>query len=101
MIRVIVERHLKEGKREDLIPLLIELRMAALRQPGYISGETLTKAEDPSTITVLSTWRSLKEWQAWEKTEARKKIYQKIEPLLRDKPKVSIYQIMAAEEKTG
>jgi len=101
MIRVILERHLKEGKREDLIPLLIDIRMAALRQPGYISGETLTKAEDPSVITVLSTWRSLKEWQTWEKSEARKKIDKQIEPLLREKPRVSIYQIMAAEEKTG
>jgi len=48
MIRVVVERHLKEGKRGDLMPLLRELRAAAMHQPGYITGQTLAKTEDKS-----------------------------------------------------
>jgi len=99
MIRVLVERHLKEGKRKELLPLLMELRAAALHYPGYVTGETLSSATDPSIISVLSTWQSLEDWKSWEKTETRIKIYEKIEPLLAEKPKISIYQVMAVEEK--
>ncbi len=99
MIRILVERHLKEGKRGGLMPLLRELRAAALHHPGYVTGETLASTEDPSIISVLSTWRSLEDWKAWEKTETRLKVYEKIEPLLVEKPKISVYQVMAAEEK--
>ena len=64
MVKIVIERHLKEGKKGDLMPLLRELRAAAIHQPGYITGETLTGSEDPSIISTLSTWRSLEDWQA-------------------------------------
>lgn len=99
MIRAIIERHLKEGKREDLVPLLMKLRTAAINQSGYVTGESLVGTEDPSVITVLSTWRSLDDWKAWEKSESRVKLYSQIEPLLQEKPKVNTYQVMATEEK--
>ncbi|GAI24951.1 unnamed protein product, partial [marine sediment metagenome] len=37
-------------------------------------------------------------WKAWEKSEPRIKLYERIEPLLVEKPKVSIYQVMATEK---
>ena len=99
MVRVVIQRHLKEGKRGDLMPLLRELRAAAMHQPGYVTGESLASTEDRSIISVLSTWRSLEDWEAWQKSEQRIRLYKKIEPLLVEKPKVSIYQVMATEEK--
>jgi len=99
MVRVVIQRHLKEGKKGDLMPLLRELRTAAMNYPGYITGETLASTGDPSIISVLSTWRSLEDWKAWEKSEQRIKLYGKVEPLLVEKPKVSIYQVMATEER--
>jgi len=99
MVRILIERHLKEGKKGDLMPLLRELRTTAMHHPGYITGETLASTEDASVISVLSTWRSLDDWKAWEASEPRIKLYQQIEPLLLEKPKVSIYQVMAMEEK--
>ena len=80
------------------MPLLRELRAAAMHHPGYITGETLSSAEEPDVISVLSTWQSLESWRTWEKTEPRTRIYEKIEPLLAEKPKVSIYQIVAVEK---
>jgi antibiotic biosynthesis monooxygenase (ABM) superfamily enzyme len=99
MVRVVIQRHLKEGKKGDLLPLLRELRTVAMHYPGYITGETLADTGDPSIISVLSTWRSLEDWKAWEKSEPRNKLYKKIEPLLVGKLKVTIYQVMATEEK--
>ncbi len=99
MVRIVIERHLKEGMKGDLMPLLRELRTVAMHQPGYVTGETLASTEAPSIISVLSTWRSLGNWKAWEKSEQRIKLYKQVEPLLVEKPKVSIYQVMATEEK--
>jgi len=99
MVRILIERHLKEGKKGHLMPLLRQLRTAAMHQPGYITGETLASTEDASLIAVLSTWRSRADWKAWEISEPRAKLYQQIESLLLEKPKFSIYQVMATEEK--
>jgi len=99
MIKVIVERHVKEGN--SLPPLLREFRTAAMHQPGYITGETLVSTEDKSIVAVISTWRSLEDWKAWETSETRARLYQQIEPLLAEKPRVRTYQIMATEEKIG
>jgi heme-degrading monooxygenase HmoA len=99
MIKVIIERHLKEGK--SLSPLLRELRAAAMHHPGYVTGETLVNTEDDSIITVISTWRSLEDWKAWETSETRAKLGQQIRTLLVEEPKFTIYKIMTTEEKTG
>ena len=97
MIRAIIERHLKD--EESLTPLLWELRAAAMHWPGYVSGETLVSTEDKSIIIVISAWRSLEDWKVWEISEMRARLYQQIEPLLVEKPKVSTYEILAAEER--
>ena len=99
MIRVIIERRLQADKTEEFIPLLMRLRTDAIHQPGYITGETLVSTEDPANITVLSTWRSLDDWKTWEKAEPRLKTYWQIEPMLKERAKISTYQIMAAEPK--
>jgi len=97
MIRVVIERHLKAGKRGELIHLLRQLRTSAIHQPGYVSGETLASIENASIISVLSTWRSLEDWKKWEESVPRLELEQQIEPLLMETPKVSIYQVMATE----
>ena len=96
MIKVIIERRLKEG--ESPLHLLRELRAAALHYPGYVTGETLVSTEDRSAITVISTWRSLEDWKAWENSDTRGQLYQQIRNLLVEEPKVRIYQITATED---
>lgn len=97
MIKVIIERHVREGK--NMSPLLRELRAAAMHQAGYVTGETLVSTEDNCIITVISTWHSLEDWKAWETSGTRARLYQQIEPLLVEKPKVRTYQMMATEAR--
>lgn len=97
MIRVIIERHIKEAGKGELIHLLRELRTSAVHQPGYISGETLSSIEDASVVSVLSTWQNLKSWEKWAASEVRTRLERQIEPLLTERPKVSIYQVTATE----
>jgi heme-degrading monooxygenase HmoA len=43
-----------------------------MRQPGYISSETLRNIEDKDTILVVSMWENLEAWEAWKNSEIRK-----------------------------
>lgn len=82
MIRVLVEHQTNQENVERVIDLIRELRNEAMRQPGYITGETLVNTADISNIMVISTWRSLKDWQAWDTCDTRRKITSNINPLL-------------------
>ena len=95
MIRAIIERQVKN--KESLPHMLQQLRSSAMQWPGYISGETLMSTSDPGKIITISTWRSLEDWEIWEKSEKRAALYQQIEPLLAGKPVVSTYEILATE----
>ena len=41
------------------------MRVLAMQQPGYISGETRHAVDDPNHYLVISTWESREHWQAW------------------------------------
>jgi len=97
MIRVVIERQVKEG--EDLSQLLVEIRVAAIKYyPGYVGGETLVNREDGSNIIVISTWRSIEDWEQWANSETRIRLYERIEPLLQEKPEIRIFELTATEQ---
>lgn len=96
MIRVMIERKAKAD--EALSSLLVELRVAAITHfPGYIGGETLVNTKDRADIVVLSTWQNIKDWERWASSETRVKLYERIEPLLKEKPGVRVFEVMATE----
>ena len=81
MVKVIVERDCQPGKEKQLGDLLIQLRTMAVKQPGYISGETLRELIDPSHFKVMSTWSTLEDWRKWQASQHRTLIEEKIEPI--------------------
>jgi heme oxygenase (mycobilin-producing) len=91
MIRVMIERHSQPGKEKELRNLLIELRSEALRQHGYISGETLREADDPGNFIVISTWMTLDTWKVWQTARQRLAIEEMMEPLLAAPRKVRVF----------
>lgn len=96
MVRVIIEHKTKDPAR--LIELIRELRNEAMKQPGYITAETLVSTEDTSNILVITTWQSVKYWDAWDKSEARGKLTQEIKELLTEPYKVSTYHYQMVRE---
>lgn len=90
MVTVIQERHIKPGKQEELKVLLRQLRLAAMKHPGYITGETLVNADDPNHEIVIGSWRTIEDWKAWEADKARRDIAKKMKPLLAKTPKVTV-----------
>ena len=91
MIRVMIERRSQPGKEKQLRNLLIELRTEALRQHGYISGETLREADDPANFIVISTWMTLETWKTWQTARQRLAIEEMMEPILAAPRRVRVF----------
>lgn len=83
--KIIIKRRFKPGKSRQIIALLNELRARAMHQPGYISGETLSKKGFPNNLIVIGSWQSLDAWQRWRDSDERKK-YENMLELLQERP---------------
>ena len=91
MIKVMIERHCQPGKEKQLMDLLLELRSAAMRQHGYITGETLREAENPSVFMVIGTWITLEAWRVWQTSRQRLAVDEMIDSLLTETRKVRVF----------
>lgn len=90
-IKIIIKRIVSEEKEKYLTPLLKQLRALATNQPGYISGETLKRIDNPGEYLVISTWQSAGEWDKWISSEERKGVQNKIDALLGKKTEYEVY----------
>jgi len=91
MIRVIIERRCRPEKLTEMESLLTDIRTTAMKQPGYISGETLHSVDDPTLWLVISTWVDVDTWKAWETSMGRREAMRKMEPLLVAPERVSVF----------
>ncbi len=97
MVKVLIRRQTKENAEVEVHDSLVEYRVAAMRQPGYISGETLVNTSNPREILVISTWRSLEHWKAWQRSNQRAELAKLLGPLISEE-QVTSYYIAAREE---
>jgi len=99
-IEVMIKRKVKQGPQaRKLVPLILQLRVLATYQPGYVSGRTLYNLENPENCLVVSEWQSLDQWYSWMKSEKRAEIQNKIDELTGEQTEYSIYAPMV--EKGG
>jgi heme-degrading monooxygenase HmoA len=90
-IRVLMKRKVPEGKAEALRTLIDRLRVAAMDQPGYVSGETLRSIDPPGTSLVISKWKSREAWDRWFAAAQRGALQREIDELLGDRTEYEIY----------
>jgi heme-degrading monooxygenase HmoA len=83
--KILIKRRFKEGKTKQIVSLLNELRARAMHQPGYISGETLSKEGFPLNMVVIGSWQSLEEWYRWRDSDERKRFESMLE-LYQERP---------------
>lgn len=91
LIRVFIKRQVEAENEMVVYGLLKELRADAMQRQGYISGETLIRADDPQKIIVISTWHSMDDWKSWKNSEQRKKIDAILEKLLVEPTGYEVY----------
>ena len=90
-VKVAIRRIVPKDREEELLPLLVQMRVLATNQPGYISGETLRNMEREEECIVISTWQSKGEWDKWFLNKQRIELQEKIDSLLDKKTRYSVY----------
>ena len=70
-VKILIKRKFKEGNLKAAARLLINNRNGAMKQPGYISSETMQRLEDPFQITVVSMWKDIESWESWKNSDTR------------------------------
>jgi len=91
MVKVLLERTIKGKHVDKIVRLLRQIRVLAMQQPGYISGETLHSVDDPNYYLVISTWESLDHWQAWFHNQERIKLQSEIDSYLESPTMMRIF----------
>ena len=91
MIKVLLERTIKGKHVKEITRLLRMMRVLAMQQQGYISGETLHAVDDPNHYLVISTWESLAHWQAWWENPERKKLSAEIDGFLESPTRIRVF----------
>ena len=92
-VKILIKRTVPSTKAIELHDLLKQLRSHTLDQPGYIYGETLRRKDRPGECMVISTWRSMEDWNAWAKNPDRINIQQNIDQLLGQTTEYAVYEV--------
>ena len=92
-VKILIKRTVSKNKVEKMKPLFVEMRTLAMRQQGYISGETLKSLERSETFMVISTWLSPTHWEKWMLSLERNKIQQQMDPLLEGKTEYELFHL--------
>jgi heme-degrading monooxygenase HmoA len=93
-IGVLIKRVTKQGENAKiLLPHIVELRALAVKQPGYISGETFFNLDHPEECLVIGRWTTIEFWQKWYQDPRRIELDKNMEEHLGAKPEYSIYGI--------
>ena len=91
-VKILSKRRLPLDKAQDMVAISQRLRMLAMEQDGSISSETLRSMENPQEFLVISTWRSLEDWQKWFNSSQRKELHSKVDVLLEGRTTYEAYQ---------
>jgi heme-degrading monooxygenase HmoA len=82
-IGVLIKRTTRPGiNAKALLPFIVELRSHAVKQPGYISGETLFNLERSDECLVVSRWVTLEHWKEWNRSARRMELDEGMQDLL-------------------
>ena len=81
-VKIFIKRRVQGENARELTLLLKKLRALTLEQPGYISGETLTRIDQKDEYMVISTWRSVEDWNSWMNNPKRTEIQMQIDKML-------------------
>jgi len=91
-VKILIRRKVSADKAAKLKDLVMQLRALSVKQPGYVSGESLKSVENPDQYLVISTWDGLDAWKAWLGSKERAVIQNQIDALLGSKTEYEVYE---------
>lgn len=90
-VKIFIKRKVQDQCVVELTLLLKKLRALTLEQPGYISGETLNRIDKKNECMVISTWRSVEDWNAWVNNPKRIEVQTNIDRLIGEDTEYAMY----------
>lgn len=90
-VKIFIKRKVQDKNVVELTMLLKKLRSLTLEQPGYITGETLSRIDQKDECMVISTWRSVEDWNSWVNNPKRIEIQTQIDKLLGQETDYAMY----------
>lgn len=94
-VKIIIERKFKGGPFPENFKLINKLRVSAMRQRGYISGETIVNLEDNREVVVISFWSDIDDWKSWLDSEERSTLENELVPYLEEPAKIRAFKLGA------
>lgn len=103
MLKVLLECRAKKDRYDKFMELIQDLSAVALHQAGYVTGETLVKADDPLHVLVISTWVSEQHWEAWLNNQNCVELSALVDGLVDGDTEVTLYGVPpgSAHERLG
>ncbi|GLI33930.1 antibiotic biosynthesis monooxygenase [Desulforhabdus amnigena] len=89
-VHVLIERKFKGSPYPEHLQAILNFRIKAMQQRGYVRGETFVNKEDPREVVVLSVWSSVKDWEKWANSEERRKLEDEMASYLEGAPKIKV-----------
>ena len=100
-VKILINRSIGQEVAQVVRPLIVELRAHAMRQPGYISGETMKCIDRAGEYLVISTWQSVNDWNKWLNSQERKILEERIDAITGNPTEYATYvQLGSGPEDT-
>ncbi len=90
-VKIFIKRKVQQENVLELTVLLKRLRTLTLEQNGYVSGETLGRIDKTDECMVISTWRSVDDWNRWVNDPKRIEVQTKIDDILGEDTEYAMY----------
>jgi antibiotic biosynthesis monooxygenase (ABM) superfamily enzyme len=92
-IKILVERKFKDTPSESDIEVIHKIRVLAMKQRGYIGGETLINYIDNKEVVIVAQWTDIDVWNRWINSKERKKLEHELCPNLAEPTRMRVYSL--------
>jgi heme-degrading monooxygenase HmoA len=94
-VKITLERKFKGDPFPEGLRAMNELRMKAMQQKGYVTGETLVNLEDNREVVELFIRSSLDDWKTWVNSQERRTMEDKLTLHLKGPAKIRCFMLGA------
>ena len=99
--KIIIERKFKEPVSQSVLEIIDEIRIKAIRDRGYIGGETLVNAENGKEVIVVSSWSNVDDWKTWYEKKDWEDLEKQLASKLEEPANVRVFTPGANYSKTS
>jgi heme-degrading monooxygenase HmoA len=101
MRTVVTTTRLRPGGEEEWDTAMRERFDSAHSRPGWVSGQLLIPADQPSTRVIVGTWQSREDWESWHSDPAFLERRATLEQLEAEPSRTEWFEVVADARAAG